>query len=167
MRSPHLKKAKELWLAHVKLDDVVVDATCGNGHDTLFLSQIARHVYAADIQEKAIASTRNRLEGRKNVTLYCGSHEEFSWVPEAPSLIVYNLGYLPGGDKSLTTQTETTLLSLENAKKILAPGGAICIMCYPGHAEGEREEGAILKLGGTHYTWNREKKAPSLVWISD
>ncbi len=170
MRSSHLKKAKELWMAHVGPDDIVVDATCGNGHDTLFLSQLAKHVYALDIQEKAIENTRARLEAhwrdqwKEKATLYLRSHEEFSWLAAPPRLIVYNLGYLPSGDKSLTTMTRTTLVSLENARKVLAPDGAICVMCYPGHAEGEKEEKAILQLGGQHYTWGREK-APSLVWF--
>jgi SAM-dependent methyltransferase len=168
MHSPHLKKAKELWISLLKRGDAVVDATCGNGQDTLFLSQLVRWVYAVDIQEKAIEATKNLL-GESNVSLRLGSHADLSWVPEPVRLVVYNLGYLPKGDKSITTQTETTLQSLESALKIVEPGGAISVMCYPGHEEGQREEGAVLKWmrgrGAEHYTWNVEKRAPSLFWL--
>ena len=157
--SPHLKKAQELWTAHLRPDDFVIDATCGNGHDTLFLSKLVGHVYAVDIQPQAIENTKKL--GLPNVSLHLRSHEEWSWVAEAPRLIVYNLGYLPRSDKLVTTLTKSTLLSLENGMGILAEDGAICVTCYPGHAEGEKEAAAVLEWASKwrceHYTWLQEK----------
>ena len=61
-------------------------------------------------------------------------------MASTPKLIVYNLGYLPGSDKLLTTKTSSTLLSVEKALSLIAPNGAISITCYPGHEEGKKEE---------------------------
>lgn len=166
MNKPHILLAQTLWRAHLKPGDIAYDMTCGNGHDTLFLTELGATVYGFDIQEKAIESTRVRAP--KAHLFHC-SHENVPQLP-TPRLIVYNLGYLPGGDKSIVTTVETTLKSLDNALLLLADDGALSITCYPGHAEGQREEAAIMEWAKklpkkTHHQWLDRARAPSLLWI--
>lgn len=147
----HIQQAHAVWRDHLRPTDIVIDATCGNGHDTLVLASLAHHVYALDIQKEALETTKKRLSGYTNIT-YC--HQCHSTLPDvSPALIVYNLGYLPGGDKEVTTMTATTLRSLEQARTILAPGGMISITLYPGHREGEYETEAILKQLPSLQSW--------------
>ena len=131
--------------------DLVIDATAGNGHDTLFLAETvgsAGKVIAIDIQEEAISATQKRLSEANllgRVSLHCGSHADLRGIAggASPSAIVFNLGYLPGGDHSVITRTEGTLAALASAVDILGPGGALAVICYPGHAGGDEESVAV------------------------
>lgn len=146
-KSPHLQLAKRYWLEHLSPGDVAIDATCGNGHDTLFLSTLPGvTVFAFDIQQEALAKTRQRVG--PEVALLHMSHALIHTIslPKKPRLIVYNLGYLPGGDKSITTLSETTLQSIELSLGLLETGGALSITCYPGHEEGSREEKTVTEF---------------------
>lgn len=175
MRSPHLHKAHTLWKELVHPSDIVIDATAGNGHDTVFLSHLVKSgkIYAIDIQPQALLNTQNKIGPNPCIEYICASHVSFPPSIEKGSvqLIVYNLGYLPGGDKSLTTLTSTTITSLQNALPLLKPGGAISIMLYPGHEEGAKEEQALLAYVKTldlevhHYKWGDNPKHPSLLWL--
>lgn len=154
----HLDLAHSYWERLVDPGDIVFDATCGNGQDTLKLAKLALDqdqgmVYGCDINAKAIKMTLSYLSKNfstkemERIKLIHGCHSQFpsSLQEGSIKLIVYNLGYLPGGgDKTNTTQTKTTLESLLKAQDLLTPGGAISITCYPGHVEGENEENAIL-----------------------
>lgn len=163
------------WKKHLKRGDRAIDATCGNGHDTLVLSKLnLSHLYVFDIQERALKATKKRLGIQSNISYHLGCHSTFSGVENAVNLIVYNLGYLPGGNKSLTTQTQTTLKSLEKGLILLAPGGLISMTLYPGHPEGKREEEALLahvaffsprKFQVSHYRALNRSNAPSLLLI--
>lgn len=146
--------AQRILLPDIREGDVVVDATAGNGHDTLFLARAigeAGHVYACDIQPEALAATHRLLEkhgvaGRVEVALRC--HRELKrMVPDELhgkiAAAVFNLGYLPGGDKSITTATETTLLAVEAAFALLRPLGHLCVVIYPGHPAGASEAEAV------------------------
>lgn len=181
----HLDLAHLYWSQLVKADDHVLDATCGNGYDTLKLCLLALNagegrVYAIDRQKKAIEQTQHYLaehltEGQLHrTTFFLGCHSQFpdSIQQSSLKLAVYNLGYLPGGDKRETTEVSTTLLSLKNSLPLIAPGGAISVTCYPGHPEGENEERAILEWAKTlppfqwsccHHQWLNRQKAPSLL----
>lgn len=145
----HLLRAHQQWKEILKPEDTVIDATCGNGHDTAVLADLVPDgvVLAIDIQEDAIQRTKERLQGRGNIRYFKQCHAHFPEEVQEHSvgLIVYNLGYLPGGDKTLTTQVETTLESLRAAQELLRPGGALSVMLYPGHPEGALEKGTILK----------------------
>jgi len=144
-----------LWERLLKKDDLVIDATMGNGKDTLMLARIlskcgSGKVIALDIQAKALENTLKLLTERipeflQNIDLRRISHENFpiEILPASVKLIVYNLGYLPGADKQLTTKTETTLVSIQKALELIAPGGVLSVTCYPGHAEGLKEYEAI------------------------
>ena len=136
----------------------MIDATCGNGKDTAVLAGIVKegHVYAIDIQEVALEKARGYVKGG-NVTFLRQCHTQ---LPEDKGvrLVVYNLGYLPGGDKGLTSRVETTLKSVARALELLLVGGALSIMCYPGHEEGAREEKALeewAKTVGHEVQWYR------------
>ena len=113
---------KHFILTHLKEGDVAVDFTMGNGHDTEFLSKTvgeAGHVYAFDIQEAALISTAKNLESAgcfKNYTLIHDSHHNVkNYVDRPIKAGMFNLGYLPGGDKSITTMRATTLPAIEKA----------------------------------------------------
>jgi SAM-dependent methyltransferase len=139
----------------VGLGDRVVDATCGNGHDTLFLARLVGQlgrVWAFDIQEQALTNTRALLGDRgclSWVTLVQEGHEHLAAYVEGPvQAVVFNLGYLPGSDKTCITCPESTLAALHQAEKILSPGGIIVIAVYPGHPGGS-EEGAAVEQWAT------------------
>lgn len=175
--SLHLKLSKNLWKELLSSGDLVIDATCGNGHDTLFLADICS-VIALDIQIEALQNTEKRLqEHGKKAAFHRMGHEHIDtlFLPHPPKLVVYNLGYLPGADKTLTTKTETTLKSTQKALDLLAPGGALSITCYPGHEEGAIEEKKLLEWGKSldplkwkvshHRSLNGAATSPSLLWI--
>ena len=177
-RSPHIPLAHDHWRGHLRPCDVAVDMTCGNGRDTLVLSECVPQglVYAFDIQEQAIEQTRKYTSMKTNVRLIHSSHSAIDQIPFpiAPRLIVYNLGYLPGGDKSLVTRAETTLESLIKAMNLLADDGAISITCYPGHEEGAKEEQALQEFFAQlpshlwticHHTWVNRPKSPTLFLV--
>ena len=138
---------KHFVLEHLKEGDVAVDFTMGNGNDTLFLSKTVGErgrVYAFDIQEEALASTREHLvrEGApENYTLICASHHRVKeFVGEKIKAGMFNLGYLPrSGKKAVTTLRETTMPAVEAAIDLLLPDGVLIVAIYPGHEEGALE----------------------------
>jgi SAM-dependent methyltransferase len=138
---------KHFILEHLGEGEVAVDFTMGNGNDTLFLSRTvgeSGRVYAFDIQEAALESTRERLarEGApENYTLICASHHRVKeFVKEPIKAGMFNLGYLPGGGKkAVTTLRETTMPAVEAAIDLLLPDGVLLVAIYPGHEEGALE----------------------------
>ena len=173
----HIKKAHSLWDAFLKEDSIVIDATCGNGLDSLKLIKIISKgkLFSFDIQKKAIENTKMLLNGFENISYFLDSHADFSkFIKKEINLIVYNLGYLPGSDKSITTKVDSTVDSIKSGLSILANNGAISITCYPGHLEGDREEKALYqflssldsrKYSICHHRWVNREKAPSLFWV--
>ena len=132
--------------------DYAIDATCGNGHDTLFLAKLctkAGKVLSFDIQQQAIDSAKKQIEENgltEKVTFLCSSHESMQkHISQKPQVIMFNLGYLPNADKNITTQASSTINALNNACEILAPNGLLSILCYPGHAEGRIETEEVKK----------------------
>ncbi len=124
----------------------VVDATCGNGNDTLFLAGIVGEqgrVWAFDIDGDALDATRERLRERSLesvVELVHAGHERLGEYVEQPlHAVVFNLGYLPGGSKITVTRPDTTLAALEQALGMLLPGGVVLVVVYTGHPGGEEE----------------------------
>ena len=133
--------------------DTVIDATMGNGHDTEKLAALVGeggHVYAFDVQEQAVACTRERLQNAgllPRATLILDSHAEMARYVKAPvRAVIFNLGWLPGGDKSVTTRLDSTLRAVNAALDLLLPMGVLILCVYPGHAEGKREREALLSL---------------------
>lgn len=141
---------KQFILTHLREGDVAVDFTMGNGHDTEFLSKTvgeSGHVYAFDIQAQAVESTARNLAAAgcpDNYTLIHASHHLVADYVKTPIKAgMFNLGYLPGGDKSITTMRETTLPAIKAAIGLLDMDAILLIAVYPGHAEGE-EEGKMI-----------------------
>lgn len=153
MNSPSvLSFARMLLSSCVKPGDTAVDATVGNGHDTLFLADLvgpSGEVFGFDIQQAAIDAARVRLkqaEASHQVTLIHDGHEN---IPDHISQskpvqgAVFNLGYLPGHDKSIITLSDTTLTALKSLMTRLTKGGIIVIVVYHGHAGGKIERDAL------------------------
>ena len=134
-------------LEHIRPGDTVVDFTMGNGNDTLFLSETVGKtgkVYAFDIQEDALTSTRAHLEeagAPHNYTLICASHHLVKeYVREPIKAGMFNLGYLPrSGRKAVTTMRATTMPAVEAALDLLSDDGVLLVAVYPGHEEGNLE----------------------------
>jgi len=142
-----IEMAHRLLKERVQEGDVVVDATVGNGHDTRFLAECvgaSGHVVGFDIQASAIENTCARTENVPNITLHQVGHEQIAKYISTPvAAITFNLGYLPGGDKSLTTRTGTTLTALQSSVSHLKPGGLLTIVAYIGHEGGSEEGNAV------------------------
>ena len=130
--------------------DIAIDATVGNGHDTLFLAEqvgSSGRVYGFDIQQAAMDSTREKFQQAHKpecLTLIHVSHAVMDEnVPTQYhgkiNAIMFNLGYLPGGDKSVITLTDSTLKALTIASRIFSPNGIITLLAYPGHQGGDQE----------------------------
>ncbi len=138
--------AHQLIQQIVSLQDNTLDLTIGNGNDTLFLASISGHVYGFDIQEKAIENTKEKVKGFHNVTLFLDGHEHLDrYELKNIQAIMMNLGYLPMGDKSITTVEETTLQALSKGLNILNVGGIFAIVLYPGHTAGFMEAKKVEK----------------------
>ncbi len=143
---------KRLILRHLGIGDRAADFTMGNGNDTEFLCRTVGdtgHVYAFDVQTRALEATRKRLEeaNLSNCTLICDSHENLKAYIHAPIKAgMFNLGYLPGsGHKEFTTHRESTLAAVEAAISMLDADAILLVAVYPGHAEGAAEGEALAR----------------------
>ena len=145
MKRP-LEMAHDFLAQVITKEDIVVDATMGNGHDTLFLAKLAKQVYAFDIQKQALEKTSQRLQeaGLTNVELLLQGHETVDQFVREVKAAIFNLGYLPSADKSIITQPQTTIEALEKLCYLLVKGGRIAIMIYYGHDGGDIERDAVL-----------------------
>ncbi len=168
---------------HVKEGDLCIDATAGNGNDTLLLCELVGDtgtVLAFDIQEEAIAHTKERLEKAgvaKRAQVHLESHVKMgAYVQEASvSCIVFNFGYLPGGDHSLATKKETSVKAVREGLKLLKKGGMMSLCIYSGGDSGFEERDALLEavknLDGKQYLviasayYNRPNNPPIPVMI--
>ena len=175
--------AMSVTLSYIDKGDTVIDATCGAGRDTVALAKAAGsdgRVYAFDIQEEAIRRTKDRLRenGLSNV---CVQKESFTsmndFVPEgSASAAVFNLGYLPGGDHSITTTADETIEGLECALRALRPGGVLTIVMYDGHDEGRAEKQRIMEWAEAldpkqyHAAYvnmlNQRNHPPEILWVT-
>lgn len=138
---------------------IVIDATCGNGNDTLYLANLVTngHVYAFDIQDQAINNTKNKLKENNinNVTVIKDSHANVkNYIDKNEvSAAIFNLGYLPGSDKTITTTATSTIEAINNISNILTKEGIIVLVVYSGHESGKVESNELLD-----YVYNLEQK---------
>ncbi|MGD7007441.1 class I SAM-dependent methyltransferase [Metabacillus sp. 84] len=146
---------RELLASAVGPGDAAVDATAGNGHDTALLADLAGEsgkVFSFDIQAEAIAATSKRLQElnlHNRVTLFHKGHEHAERsIPEVYhgtiAGAVFNLGYLPGGDKSIVTSPTFTIESIKQLLRIMKPEGIIVLVIYHGHPEGKLEKEEVM-----------------------
>ncbi|MDR2833563.1 MAG: class I SAM-dependent methyltransferase [Streptococcaceae bacterium] len=131
----------------IKPNDIVVDATMGNGKDTLFLARLSRNVHAFDIQEMALTNTSQKLkEARLNANLHLEGHQHVGkYLNNNLKAAIFNLGYLPNSDKSIITIPDNTIRAIEAMMKHLLPTGRIVIVVYSGHLEGIIEKDILLE----------------------
>ncbi len=153
---------KSLLEQVVRPGDIVVDATCGNGHDTVFLAEqvgTKGQVYAFDIQAAALAATKQRLAEKgyiNRVQLIQDSHTTMNRYITAPvKAVMFNLGYLPGSDKLVVTKPKTTREAIDQGLDLLMSSGIMTLVLYQGHETGWEEarhvEQHLAQLCQTHY----------------
>ena len=143
------------WLKEsIKAGDIAIDATLGNGFDALFLAQClgeSGQLFGFDVQENALQQTQLLLQDEPcRKTFYLQGHEHMTaTLPENikcnVSVIMFNLGWLPGSDKSVITQAKTTISALEQSFSFLAPYGKLSVMVYPGHVGGDTEATEVIE----------------------
>lgn len=140
--------------SYVAAGDVVVDATVGNGHDTQLLAELVGPegvVYGFDVQQAALDNTRRLIaECPASIHLIHAGHEDVHHHVATEhhgrvAAVVFNLGYLPGADKSITTTAETTLMAIERSLALLKQGGILTVVCYR-HPEGENELAGVRSM---------------------
>lgn len=147
-----VKLAHQCMRAVVGPSDTVVDATCGNGHDTLFLARLVPEgrVLAFDTSEEAVHNTSKLLAEngvRDRVEVYQRDHREIKEVVNEPVKgIMFNLGYLPGGPRDTATVAEVSREAIRSALPLLKTGGLLTIVAYPGYDEGAREYRVVQEM---------------------
>lgn len=139
----HKELAHEFMKQYLdKNTSVVLDMTCGNGYDTRFLAEHAKHVYAIDIQKQAIHSTYDKTSMYSNITYYLSDHSLLDYKKIAPFTgAIYNLGYLPRSDKHIITEASSTIQSLDAIWEHLSD--FVVIACYLKHDGGYEEYEAV------------------------
>ncbi|GIN57649.1 rRNA methyltransferase [Lederbergia ruris] len=153
---PILTYVRTLLTRTVQKDDMVVDATVGNGHDTVFLAKLVGEngkVYGFDIQAQAIEQTMKRLRTENiagPVQLFQTGHEHVASYLSAENdgqlaAAIFNLGYLPKGDKAIVTKPKTTITAIEQLLPLLKVGGILVLVVYHGHEGGAEERDALLE----------------------
>lgn len=167
---------------YIRPGDTVVDATMGNGNDTLKLCELvgsSGKVYGFDIQKQALERTSALLreKGWDNAVLYQVNHNLVAdYIPAGISAAVFNLGYLPGGDHRLTTNAADAIEGIGSCVKLMKKDGAAAIVLYPGHPEGYAEKSALLlwakqldpsRFHCVHMDMiNQSQSAPSILLIT-
>ncbi len=168
---------------HISVGDLCIDATAGRGRDTLFLAKLvgdSGKVIAFDIQEEAVRSTRELLlsEGINNTEVHHACHSKMACYVDKESIaaIMFNFGWLPGGDHSKFSRGSTSNVAIEEGLSLLKPGGIMTLCIYYGKETGFDEKDAVLnfvrKLDQKKYSVllhdyiNRKNNPPILVVIT-
>lgn len=199
MKKEHLKQSQITYWCHsiiksqAKSGGTYIDATMGNGHDTLFLCQMAGDegsVWAFDIQEQALEATKALLAEHgygcgsgyrygygENVHLIKDGHENMDRYlgPQTADVICFNFGYLPGGDHAIATKAQTSVTAVRKGLEILKSGGMMSLCIYSGGDTGFEEKERILEyvkgLSSREYTvivneyYNRGNCPPMPVFV--
>ena len=132
-------------LSHNFLGKIAVDATVGKGKDSLKLLEAVGEegfLYGFDVQEEALEAAKKLLKDYKNYKLFLDSHENIDKI-EKFDLVIYNLGYLPGSDKKITTLMDSTIVSLKKATEKISEGGIIIVVSYLGHENSLEERQGV------------------------
>ena len=146
------KLAQEIISKKFSSIEYAVDATCGNGHDVLFLAGLCNKggmVYSFDVQEEALDKAEKLINENTqpaSVMFVNTGHENMEKVIKPKvDLVMFNLGFLPNSDSNICTKPETTIPALESALNILRKGGMLTVLCYPGTEEGRVETNEVVK----------------------
>lgn len=149
---PRITERAHAWIAPALRPGArVVDATAGNGADTSFLARAVSPggvVHAFDVQARALFRARRRLQTAApdaRVVWHRASHERVPrHLGDTPiDAAMFNLGWLPGGDRARTTRPESTVAALAAVADRLAPGGRLSVVAYRGHPGGAEEDAAV------------------------
>tara|TARA_R110000850_G_scaffold6593_22_gene25501 strand:+ start:3621 stop:4193 length:573 start_codon:yes stop_codon:yes gene_type:complete len=179
MKTPPTRLPRATELAHslirerISTGDSAIDATTGNGHDTLFLADCVGPTGAVvgfDIQKQAIEKTRARTVSLPQVSLHLAGHEKMAeFVQTQVTAVTFNLGYLPSGDKSIITSADSTIKALNESLQLLSHNGIVTIILYTGH-EGGAEEGEAVsrwansldqdKFTAIRYQFENQRNSP-------
>lgn len=153
MNKDNINTVAHRWIKeNIQPDWICVDATAGNGNDTLFLLQHAKKVYAFDIQLQAKENTLKRTQGYDNLIFHLTGHQNMKqYVHENIDLAIFNFGYLPHADPSCITLPNTSLAAIEAAFSLLNENGYLYLAVYLGHDGGIEEHQAI-------YQWIIQKR---------
>lgn len=154
MKINTLKLCKDCIKEVVKEGDIVIDATMGRGNDTLFLRQLVGdigEVYAFDVQNEALKSTKQKLEENNlfsSVHLILDGHENMDkYIFEKNiSCIVFNFGYLPSASHKIATNAKTSVIAIQKALNLLKYKGILSMCVYQGGDTGFEEKDAILNF---------------------
>lgn len=139
-----IEYAHKLITEKVSKNDITLDLTAGKGNDSLFLAKVSKFVYSFDIQLKAINESKALTKDYKNIKFIHDSHEYINiYVKEKVKGAIFNLGYLPGGDKNITTKKTSTIKAIDEVLKLLLVEGRCVIVLYPGHEPGKLEADAV------------------------
>lgn len=148
-----LGQSHEYIKLFVKEGDTAVDATCGNGNDTVFLAGLVGEkgkVYSFDIQDRAIQNTTKKINGlgfKARVEIVKDGHQNMDkYIDASVKAVMFNLGYLPGGDHNLGTKAETTIQAVKKAMDLISEGGVVTIVIYYGGDSGFEEKESVLKF---------------------
>ncbi len=146
-----LAQSHQIVASIVEKGDTVVDATAGNGNDTVFLAELVGEegqVFSFDIQETALNSTRKKLEAGKlqgRVRLIKDGHQNMrEYISSPVKAVMFNLGYLPGGDHSVGTKGNTTIEAVKKAMELLTVHGIVSIVVYYGGDSGFDEKNEVM-----------------------
>lgn len=147
-----LQYAQTLLKMSVSEGDIAVDATAGNGHDTLFLANLVGddgYVYAFDVQKEAVDATLHRLLDHalehRAIVLKDGHENVANYIHKPVSAAIFNLGYLPGSNHDIVTKPNTTIQAIESLLKLLKVGGMIVLVVYHGHEGGKDERDEVIR----------------------
>lgn len=137
-------------IIHEFLDEIIkpnwicVDMTAGRGYDTKKLAELAQQVICFDIQPEAIESTKELTKEYTNIHYILDNHQNINeYIKDFVHLVIYNLGYLPNGNKKIITKKQSTIISLSKIHQLLRNNGYLILTCYPGHAGGKEETEAV------------------------
>ncbi|WP_339195485.1 class I SAM-dependent methyltransferase [Solibacillus sp. FSL R5-0449] len=147
-----LQYAQTLLEMSVSEGDIAVDATAGNGYDTLFLANLVGddgYVYAFDVQKEAVDATLHRLLDHalehRAIVLKDGHENVANYIHKPVSAAIFNLGYLPGSNHEIVTKPNTTIQAIESLLKLLKVGGMIVLVVYHGHEGGKDERDEVIR----------------------
>ena len=173
---PALVFARQLIEGRLKNGGHALDGTAGNGRDTLFLAQLAGgsgKVWAFDIQAQALSNTAGLLRENgveERVELIATSRADLAdYVREPLDAAMFNFGYLPGGDKTVTTKADSSARAMQAAAALLAEGGLLTAVVYSGHPAGRAEAAAIEQWAAAlpqeqyqvlHYRFTNQRNYP-------
>ena len=174
--------AHHLMTQYIKEGACCIDATAGRGFDTAFLCELvgdSGQVLAFDIQEDAVKSTRDLLEERGfKAEVRLESHVNMNRYKAAESVdgIMFNFGYLPGGDHTICTHAESSIAAITCGLELLKKKGVMSLCIYHGGDTGFEEKNELMAylktLDTKKYTvivselYNRPNYPPLSVFIT-